>query len=63
MRMQTRMAVLFGAVVIATAFLMGALSYIAMASRLQAQVDTVPARGLGPAGPGSGIGPTSPRGE
>lgn len=40
MRMQNRMAVLFGAVVIATASLMGVLSYIATAGRLQAQVDT-----------------------
>ena len=39
MRLQTRLAILFGAVVTASAVLMGTLSYVAMASRLQAQVD------------------------
>ena len=39
MRLQTRLAILFGAVVTAAAVLMGTLSYVAMASRLQAQVD------------------------
>jgi two-component system, OmpR family, sensor histidine kinase MprB len=38
-RLQTRLAMLFGAVVIAAAVLMGTLSYVAMASRLQAQID------------------------
>jgi two-component system sensor histidine kinase MprB len=38
-RLQTRLAILFGAVVTAAAILMGTLSYVAMASRLQAQVD------------------------
>ena len=39
MRLQTRLAVLFGAVVTAAALLMGTLSYLAMSSRLEAQVD------------------------
>jgi len=38
-RLQTRLAILFGAVVTAAAVLTGTLSYVAMASRLQAQVD------------------------
>ncbi len=39
MRLQTRLAILFGAVVTAAAALMGTLSYVAIASRLEAQVD------------------------
>ncbi len=39
MRLQTRLAILFGAVVTAAAILMGTLSYLAMASRLEAQID------------------------
>jgi two-component system sensor histidine kinase MprB len=38
-RLQTRLAILFGAVVTAAAILMGTLSYLAMASRLEAQID------------------------
>jgi two-component system sensor histidine kinase MprB len=38
-RLQTRLALLFGAVVTAAAVLMGTLSYLAMASRLEAQID------------------------
>jgi two-component system, OmpR family, sensor histidine kinase MprB len=38
-RLQTRLAILFGAVVTAAAVLMGTLSYLAMASRLEAQID------------------------
>jgi two-component system, OmpR family, sensor histidine kinase MprB len=38
-RLQTRLAILFGAVVTAAALLMGTLSYLAMASRLEAQID------------------------
>lgn len=39
MRLQTRLALLFGAVVIAAAGLIGALGYLAMAEQLGAQVD------------------------
>ncbi len=39
MRLQTRLAILFGGVVTAVAVLMGTLSYVAMASRLEAQID------------------------
>jgi len=38
-RLQTRLAILFGAVVTAAAVLMGTLAYLAMASRLEAQID------------------------